>query len=659
MKWVCKDDDRRTRIVRVCRGIAFSLVTTSAISLACTVVLAAQQRNPRIATMAYPALTVPDVRGHTFQEAQTILRDRGLSVRRTISGNGPGIVGTVFGQTPKPGNPAQRGAAVDLYIVAPKSGTADGDSEFRTQVPAVVGEAVPQALASIRASRLQVGTLTRESQPGKPGTVVSQSPPAGRWVSAMSRVDIAVITPPPKSDFRVVPPLNGNSEAQAKRILNQIGLRLGVVSTGIAEVSAGTIYGQHPPPGSRVPLGEAIDVWVARTSATHFTVVPNLLHRKQVQAIMVLTQRRLQLGAVKSQEDKQFAGLVISQSPAPGTRVSPASAVNITLGASPRLVSVPDLVGDDTATAIAVLENARLRLGGVDQRKSNEGKGTILAQNPRAQAQVKLGTLVNVTVSDPINPTLTLLPDESQPNLGEPVKFHAHLEPGGGGSRYRFNFGDAGWTAWQSSSLITHEFRTAGPQLVQATAARGPQTVSAPPLSFVIIDPKFSVSLATTSTTPSLDQDVGFNARINSTNMRRRYQYQFVFGDGTTSEWGPELTILHHYTSRGFYAARVLARVGEGKPVQSGPREIFVGVLPMLFWGIGGTLAFSGIWLHGRIQFLRLVRTKLVADHGRAWTVVSGRKLPSESVRVRVVDTKGRILPSQEVPQSARKAGEA
>jgi len=94
-----------------------------------------------------------------------------------------------------------------------------------------------------------------------------------------------------------------------------------------------------------------------------------------------------------------WAGTVIDQSVKPGTRVPPASTIDLVVAASGNIVKVPDLVGDDREKAVRKLREKNLQPGRVTARPSCEDAGEIVAQNPPEDARVSEGTAVDLVVA--------------------------------------------------------------------------------------------------------------------------------------------------------------------------------------------------------------------------------------------------------------------
>jgi beta-lactam-binding protein with PASTA domain len=433
---------------------------------------------------------------------------------------------------------------------------------------------------------------------------------------------------------------------------------MGKVSMGDAQVPAATIYSQEPSPNSKVRAGTPVNIWVAQPTLSKPAVVPDLAHMNLGGAGTVLSQRHLRLGNVKEEESDLLAGFIVSQSPAPGTRVAPNSPVNVTVGKPPLLVTVPNLLHLDEASAASALESAGLRMGGVSEEDSHEGSGTVLAQIPAPNTQVRSGTEVNVTVSRQIE-VLTLMVDDPNPEIGKPVNFHAHLEPGGNQYQYQFNFGDGSWTQWQSASVIGHRYRTAGSHEVQAAVSQAGNTVANAMIAVEAREAAFDLSLTTSSSVPKLDEDVTFTAHTNRADIHPAYQ--FVFADETT-KWMSEASVIHRFTRRGSYPVLVRARVELGTVVESSPREVFVGAVPAFLWGgVLGTLVVAcgvgGFRYHGLKQFHRFIRVETRTDAGRQRLTTDKQSGPDATVRVRTLCPPGDNRITMVHASDQRKAG--
>ena len=197
------------------------------------------------------------------------------------------------------------------------------------------------------------------------------------------------VTEPPVEQV-VVPDVVGERLGEAEKILAGEGLALGETSG-----EGDTVESQSPEAGDTVDPGTQVDVDLG-VVAPVLVEVPNLVDRSVEGAEQVLNATLLKLGKVVGDRD----GTVQKQRPRAGKFVLRGTAVRITMAAvPPKLVRVPDLVGESSSSADTVLVAVGLALGG-----SADGDREIASQDPVAGSLVPVGTTVRVTYASPSGP---------------------------------------------------------------------------------------------------------------------------------------------------------------------------------------------------------------------------------------------------------------
>jgi hypothetical protein len=132
-----------------------------------------------------------------------------------------------------------------------------------------------------------------------------------------------------------VPSLVGVNQNQASNELDQAGLSLGSLqATASSQVPAGVVISQEPAPGVEVRPGSSIDLVVSTGTpsggGSTLVTVPNTIGESQALASDALGTAGLNVGTVEVMGSSQIAtGDVISQDPAPGTKVGPGTSVNL------------------------------------------------------------------------------------------------------------------------------------------------------------------------------------------------------------------------------------------------------------------------------------------------------------------------------------------
>ncbi len=138
------------------------------------------------------------------------------------------------------------------------------------------------------------------------------------------------------------------------------------------------------------------------------STVPNVVGQLQEVAGTAITAAGLAVGTITQEFSTTVAsGVVISQSPAAGVSVSPGAVVALTVSKGGEPATVPDVVGQTQAAAIAVLTGAGFTIGEVTQGFSETvAVGLVISQSPGAGASAGTGSSVALTVSkgpSPVN----------------------------------------------------------------------------------------------------------------------------------------------------------------------------------------------------------------------------------------------------------------
>lgn len=160
----------------------------------------------------------------------------------------------------------------------------------------------------------------------------------------------------------------------------------------------GAVLAQSPAPGSIEPRGATVVLDLSRGQRR--IEVPRVVGLTLQQAELLVGNAGLQVGQVTETGNDAPRGQVLSSSPAPGTRVPVPSPVNLTVSAGPPSVIVPDVTGQDYASARSLLLQLGFRLGQVTTDTSSAfPPQTVIAQSPAANGRASAGTVINLTIS--------------------------------------------------------------------------------------------------------------------------------------------------------------------------------------------------------------------------------------------------------------------
>jgi len=360
--------------------------------------------NVVVAERVTRVIRVPDLRGRDSAAASDALTRVGLRLADAGERESNEKAGTVIEQNPSPGAPAEPDSAVRVWVAIPIPVVVPVCQPVRA--PLLIGRDEKLAIELIARSGLRVGKVTRRESDQPTGTIVGQSYPPQTLVKCDAAIDLVVA----ERVTRVirVPDLRGRDRAAASDALTRVGLRLADAGERESNEKAGTVIEQNPSPGAPAEPDSAVRVWVAIPIPV---VVPDLVGRRALDADSTLLGSRLRTGVVRARESTEASGLVLQQSPAAGTRVSPGTPVDLWVASTPRPVIVPQLIGQLRADALDLLRNARLLSGRTSERESKQATGTVVEQRPAAGTEVQPGTAVDIALAIPVRVTSTAVPD--------------------------------------------------------------------------------------------------------------------------------------------------------------------------------------------------------------------------------------------------------
>ena len=338
---------------------------------------------------------VPDVLGERADRAAAQLVDAGLKAefQRRLSKKGSGIV---LEQDPGPATTVPRNSSVLLTI----SRGAD-----TVQGPALTGLTLAEALNRLQALGLK-GTAKRVVSDKPAGQVVAQEPGGGR---ELKRGTAVVLTISKGKQQVTVPDLVGQSESEATTALEQAGLKAGVRRVP-GSGPEGTVVAQSPRAAEKAPKGSTVQINVSKGGDTTATTtgtttapatrvtVPDVVGKTQAAAKQQLANAgfKADVKEVPSQKPK---GTVVAQFPAAGQTAKRGASIRINVSAGDVRQAVPDVIGDDEATARQRLENAGFTVNVVDQDTTDPTEdGIVVDQDPAGGDRRKPGAEITIVV---------------------------------------------------------------------------------------------------------------------------------------------------------------------------------------------------------------------------------------------------------------------
>jgi beta-lactam-binding protein with PASTA domain len=251
------------------------------------------------------------------------------------------------------------------------------------------------------------------------GIVLEQDPAAGVTAVRGTTVTLSVSS---GAKPVVVPRVVGQTQGAAVQALTALGLKP-VLQNVPSDQPAGTVVGQKPPAGKEVDKGAEVTVNVstgtgqsttsttttttttATTTGTTTTAapvrVPRVVGLAQTPALRRLNVLGLRPTVVYV-HSSQPANRVVSQSPKSGTSLRPGARVrvNVSTGPNPQPnAAVPNVVGQDQATAAQTLRDAGFKVAVLNRPTADQSKdGLVVEQQPRATSNIPAGSQVTIFI---------------------------------------------------------------------------------------------------------------------------------------------------------------------------------------------------------------------------------------------------------------------
>ena len=130
-----------------------------------------------------------------------------------------------------------------------------------------------------------------------------------------------------------------------------------------------------------------------------FTTAPALDSLSRAEAEQVAAKVGLSINFSDAYSETVSQGMVISTQPGPGTKILKGARIEAALSRGPERFSMPVVVGLSQSAAEAAIENAKLKVGKVDDGYSDHmAVGTVLSASEQPGARLKGRTAINLVV---------------------------------------------------------------------------------------------------------------------------------------------------------------------------------------------------------------------------------------------------------------------
>ena len=212
------------------------------------------------------------------------------------------------------------------------------------ELPDLTGQSFEKAREALEKAGFVVQSSYEASDEMESGKIIGQDPAAGSQIPTGYTITLRVSS---GSGNIEVPDLSSKTAAEAKVVLEGMGLQINLSNGTSDSVPTGSVISQSPEAGSKVEPGTTVLV-VISTGASEKTeevpegtiAVPNIIGMTEQQAKTALTASNLKWSNITEEHsDSVVAGVVMKQSVEPETLVKSETNVDFVLSKGPEVTN--------------------------------------------------------------------------------------------------------------------------------------------------------------------------------------------------------------------------------------------------------------------------------------------------------------------------------
>ena len=264
-------------------------------------------------------------------------------------------------------------------------------------VPSVAGQTCEAAKATLEQAGFAVVVTPADAVCDAVALVQTQSPGGGD-----SAIEGETITLAMAATTVEVPPVVGLTEQAARAAIEGAGFVYARGPDVIDKTFAlGQVVLQNPAGRSQLAKGGTVSVNIS--GGTGRVAIPTVVIGQTTEAASAFLQAEPYAFVVTIAEeanDTAVKGTVVRTSPVVGQLLDKGAAVTLYVSSGPKPVSMPNLVGQAEADAVARLTSLKLNVSivYVDLDAANANVGKVVSQGTKAGTQVTPGTEIVLTV---------------------------------------------------------------------------------------------------------------------------------------------------------------------------------------------------------------------------------------------------------------------
>ena len=291
-----------------------------------------------------------------------------------------------------------------------------GSTEVLVEVPDVVNLPLDQAVKTLEADGFEVVPTAEENPTKEANAVWSQVPSAGESIPKGGQVTVIYN---PSNQPELVPDLRGKTLEEARGLLLELGLTIGVVTEQNDDtVPENTIISSSPKAGESVLGGATIDLFVSQGSGV--VTVPNVQGQTREAAVSLLQGEPFSfiVTVVDEASTTIEKGRVVRTAPVIGAEGTKGGSLTLYVSSGPAPITVPPVTGLTEAQARAALtaKGFTVRVEEyIDVPAGSANDGRVISQTPSQNTDAPAGSQISLKVGKAVSAPTTVAPTTLAP----------------------------------------------------------------------------------------------------------------------------------------------------------------------------------------------------------------------------------------------------
>ena len=338
--------------------------------------------------------TVPDVTGMYVKSSVKELEELGFAVQVETEYSMVFADGTVISQSVPGDGELMIGSTIVLTVSKGLDPQAKFERVMRI-VPDFVGLSFQETINAALGAGFLLAVKAREfSGEFDKSIVMTQSVIAGSENMSGNIVELVVSLGIRKVK---VPDVQYKPEAEARKLLVDQGLTVGVTYVISETVANGLVISQDP--AARTTVGPNTKVELVVSKGSEYFAMPNVIGMGEAEARSVLLGKGLSISVNYEYSASGAEGAVLQQSVAANTQVNRGTSVTITVCSAKEVIGVADVVGRIESDARNTLTSQGFKVSVVKAYSDTVAAGVVISQSPAAGTSLVKNSTVALVVS--------------------------------------------------------------------------------------------------------------------------------------------------------------------------------------------------------------------------------------------------------------------